>query len=131
MSEWTHILTIAVPESLIAQANQLALAIGTSEDDVNTFRVADWTDGTGNFAVCSTRAVDKIFDYVGAVDSTGNAMLAEGLAAMSFVTVTTNEDGTQTITGNDPSKIRVVVDMEPFAALNIFGLTRLEQNETT
>lgn len=44
MSEWTHVLTIAVPESLIAQANQLALAIGTSEDDVDTFRLARATD---------------------------------------------------------------------------------------
>lgn len=126
MSEWTHVLTIAVPEDLIAQANQLALAIGTSEDDVNTFRAADWTDGTGNFAVCSTRAVDKIFDYVAAVDVTDNPLLAEGLAALSFVTVTTDAEGGQTIMGNDPSKIRVVVDMEPFAALSLLGLHRIE-----
>ena len=128
MSEWTHVLTIAVPEALIAQANQLALAIGTSED-VNTFRSADWTDGTGNFAVCSTRAVDKIFDYVGLVDTSGNAMLAEALAALSFVTVTTDADGVETITGNDPSKIRVIVDMEPFAALSLLGLHRIEAAE--
>jgi hypothetical protein len=44
MSNWTHILTVIVPESLIVQANQLALAIGTSEDDVNTFQTADWTE---------------------------------------------------------------------------------------
>ena len=125
MSEWTHVLTIAVPEVLIAQANQLALAIGTSEDDVSTFRIADWTNGTGNFAVCSTRAVDKIFDYVGLVDTAENTLLAEGLAALSFVTVTTDEGGTQTIKGNDPSKIRVVVDMEPFAALSVLGLSRV------
>lgn len=43
MSNWMHTLTVIVPESLIAKANQLALAIGTSEDDVNTFRKADWT----------------------------------------------------------------------------------------
>lgn len=129
MSEWTHVLTIAVPESLIAQANQLALAIGTSEDDVNTFQTADWTDGTGNFAVCSTRAVDKIFDYIAAVDATDNPLLAEGLAALSFVTVTTDADGVETITGNDPSKIRVIVDMEPFAALSLLGLHRIEAAE--
>ena len=129
MSEWTHVLTIAVPEDLIAQANQLALAIGTSEDDVNTFRAADWTDGTGNFAVCSTRAVDKIFDYVAAVDVTDNPLLAEGLAALSFVTVTTDAEGGQTTMGNDPSKIRVVVDMEPFAALSLLGLHRIEAAE--
>lgn len=129
MSEWTHVLTIAVPESLIAQANQLALAIGTSEDDVNTFRVADWTDGTSKFAVCSTRAVDKIFDYVSVVDATDNQLLAEGLAALSFVTVTTDADGVQDVTGNDPSKIRVLVDMEPFAALDLLGLRRIEVAE--
>lgn len=126
MSEWTHVLTIAVPESLIEQANQLALSIGTSEDDVNTFRTADWTDGTDNFAVCSTRAVDKIFDYVGLVDTSENTMLSEALAALSFVSITTDEDGTQTITGNDATKIRVVVDMEPFAALSLLGLHRIE-----
>ena len=129
MSEWTHVLTIAVPESLIAQANQLALAIGTSEDDVNTFRSADWTDGVNNFAVCSTRAVDKIFDYVGLVDTAENAILAEGLAELSFVAVTTDADGVETITGNDPSKIRVIVDMEPFAALSLLGLHRIEAAE--
>ena len=129
MSEWTHVLTIAAPESLIAQANQLALAIGTSEDDVNTFQTADWTDGTGNFAVCSTRAVDKIFDYVSLVDTSENPLLAEGLAALSFVTVTTDADGVETITGNDPSKIRVIVDMEPFAALSLLGLHRIEAAE--
>ena len=129
MSEWTHFLTIAVPELLIAQANQLALAIGTSEDDVSTFRIADWTDGTGNFAVCSTRAVDKIFDYVAAVDVTDNPLLAEGLVALSFVTVTTLADGVQTIVGNDPTKIRVLVDMEPFAALSLLGLHRIEVAE--
>ena len=125
MSNWTHTLTIAVPESLMAQANQLALAIGTSEDDVNTFRAADWTDGVNSFSVCSTRAVDKIFDYVGAVDATDNPLLAEGLASLSFVTVTTDADGVQNITGNDPTKIRVVVDVEPFAALSVLGLSRV------
>ncbi len=129
MSEWTHVLTIAVPELLMAQANQLAFAIGTSEDDVNTFRTADWTDGSGNFDVCSTRAVDKIFDYVGLVDISENTLLAEGLAALSFVTVTIDENGAQTITGNDSTKIRVVVDMEPFTALELLGVHRIEAAE--
>ena len=129
MSNWTHTLTVIVPESLMVQANQLALAIGTSEDDVNTFRSADFADGTSNFAVCSTRAVDKIFDYVGLVDTSGNAMLAEALAALSFVTIATDEEGTQSITGNDSTKIRVVVDMEPFAAMSLLGLHRIEVAE--
>ena len=63
MSNWTHTLTVIAPESLMVQANQLALAIGTSEDDVNTFRKAEWTDGTGNFAVAHTQAVEQIMEY--------------------------------------------------------------------
>lgn len=129
MSQWTHTLTVIVPESLIPQGNQLALAVGTSEDDINTFKTADWTDGTGNFAVCSTRAVDKIFDYVGLVDTAENTMLADALAALSFVTVTTDAEGVQAITGNDATKIRVVVDMEPFYALSLLGLHRIEVAE--
>lgn len=129
MSEWTHVLTIAVPELLITQANQLALAIGTSDDDDNTFRTADWTDDAGNFSVCSTRAVDKIFDYVGLVDISENTLLAEGLAALSFVAVTTDENGAQTITGNDSANIRVVVDADPFYALELLGLHRIEVAE--
>ena len=129
MSVWTHVLTIAVPELLITQANQLALAIGTSDDDDNTFRTADWTDDAGNFSVCSTRAVDKIFDYVGLVDISENTLLAEGLAALSFVAVTTDENGAQTITGNDSANIRVVVDADPFYALELLGLHRIEVAE--
>lgn len=156
MSNWTKTLTIVVPEVLIPQANQLALALGTSEDDSETFKSADFAefyydeivtdlendDGESyqyiekvlrlkpeRYSVCSTRAVDKIFDYVGMVDTTENTLLAEGLAALSFVTVTIDAEGAQTITGNDPSKICVVVDMEPFAALSLLGLHRIEAAE--
>ena len=124
MSNWTYTLTIIVPESLIPQANQLALAVGTSEDDVNTFTSADWTDGTANFAVCSTRAVEAIFDYYGAVDTTDNSLLAEALANTVFVQFTTDTEGVTTITNNDITKIRVLVDVEPLSALAQLGLTR-------
>ena len=124
MSQWTHTLTIIVPELLIAQANQLALSVGTSEDDVNTFTSADWTDGMANFAVCSTRAVAGIFDYFGAVDGTGNPELAAALANTVFVQFITDEQGVTTITGNDSTKIRVITDIEPLSALAQLGLTR-------
>ena len=48
-------MTLAVPESLIPQANQLALIAGESQDDVNTFTQASYQDAEGNkYAVCST-----------------------------------------------------------------------------
>jgi len=48
---------------------------------------------------------------------------------MKYELLTTNEDGVQEITGNDPTRIRVLVDMEPFAALELLGLHRIEVAE--
>lgn len=156
MSDWTKNMVIVVPEVLMPQANQLALALGTSESDVETFKAADFAEvyseevvtesvyEDGNvpssvetvtkyyperYAVCATRAVSQILEYAGRVDVTDNLLLAEAMAALSFVTVTTDETGAQTITGNDPAKIRVLVDMEPFAALSLLGLHRIEVEE--
>jgi len=133
MSEWIHNLTIACPQALIAEANQLALAIGTSPDDVQTFRSADWTDGTSLFAVANTRAVDMIFEYLAGYSQSpdapdlpyDHAMMLAAIDALSFVAVTQQEDGSEVITGNDPAKIRVAVDIDPAHALAIFGLTRV------
>ena len=120
MSEWTHTLTVIVPELLMPKANQLALAMGTSEDDVNTFRSADWTDGTGNFAVANTCAVAQIMDYLAQVP-------AELQAGVVFPTISVSAEGITTLTGSDMAKIQVFVDQEPFSVLSILGLARHEQ----
>ena len=106
----------------MAQANQLALAIGTSEDDVNTFRQADWTDGTGNFAVAHTQAVEQIMDYFAQLP----AELQEGVV---FPTVTTCAEGVTTLTSSDMSKIQVFMDAEPFAVFSLLSLTRRDVAE--
>lgn len=125
MSEWTHTLTVIVPESLMAQANQLALAIGTSEDDVNTFRSADWTDGTGNFAVAHTQAVEQIMDYFGVISADAGSPLADALSATIFPSVSVDADGVATWTGIDKTKIQVFVDQDPFYVLGLLGLARV------
>lgn len=112
MSDWTHTLLVVVPEVLIPEANQLALAIGTSEDDVNTFRSADWTDGTNFYAVANTKAVDQIMDYFALVP----AELTENVV---FPTVVDS-----VITGGDMTKIQVFVDQDPFYVLDLLGLVR-------
>lgn len=117
MSNWTHTLTVIVPESLMVQANQLALAIGTSEDDVNTFRSADWTDGIGNYAVAHTQAVEQIMDYFALVP----VELASGVV---FPTININIDGVPTLTGSDMTKVQVFVDCEPFTVFNLLNITR-------
>ena len=110
----------------MAQANQLALAVGTSDEDVNTFASTDWTDGASNYSVCSTRAVEQIFTYFGAVDAEGNPELAGALASTVFVRFASDSEGVTTITGNDSSKIRVITDIEPLSALAQLGLTRID-----
>ena len=56
-TEYTQIATIAVPEALISDANQLALALGESAADDQTFGAATYQDDEGNlYAVCSTVA---------------------------------------------------------------------------
>ena len=122
MSNWTHTLTVIVPESLIPQGNQLALAVGTSEDDINTFKTADWTDGTSNYAVAHTVAVEQIMDFFAQLPT-------ELQAGVAFPTVATDENGTATITGGDMSTIQVFVDCEPFAVFSLLNLTRRDVDE--
>lgn len=122
MSQWTHTLTVIVPESLIAQANQLALAIGTSEDDINTFRSADWTDGTANYSVAHTVAVEQIMDYFALVP-------VELQSGVVFPTMSVSANGVATLTGNDMSKIQVFVDAEPFTVFGLLNLTRRDVDE--
>lgn len=101
----------------MVQANQLALAIGTSEDDVNTFRSADWTDGTSNYAVAHTAAVEQIMDYFALVP----AELASGVV---FPVISISTEGVTTLTGSDMSKVQVFVDCDPFAVFSLLNLTR-------
>lgn len=122
MSNWTHTLTVIVPESLMVQANQLALAIGTSEDDVNTFRQADWTDGASNYAVAHTQAVEQIMEYFAQVP----AELASGVV---FPTISINTEGVTTLSGSDMTKVQVFVDCEPFTVFSLLNLTRRDVDE--
>ena len=56
-TQYSHRVTIAVPETHIADANQLALVLGESASDDRTFTAANYQDAAGNlYAVCSTVA---------------------------------------------------------------------------
>ena len=61
MTQYTHLVTIAVPENLIEKANHLACIVGESAADINTFTFCGWQDSEGNpYAVAST-VVKQIF----------------------------------------------------------------------
>jgi hypothetical protein len=56
-TEYTQRVTIAVPELLTSPANQLALCLGESRSDDQTFTTASYQDEDGSlYAVCSTVA---------------------------------------------------------------------------
>ena len=56
-TEYKQRATIASPVTHIADANQLALALGESSADDQTFGAANYQDADGNlYAVCSTVA---------------------------------------------------------------------------
>lgn len=125
MSNWTHTLTVIVPESLMTQANQLVLAIGTSEDDVNTFRSADWTNGAANFAVAHTQAVEQIMDYFDAISSESGSELETAMSNTAFPSINIDENGVASLVNSDMSKIQVFVDVEPFSLFTLLNLTRI------
>ena len=54
---YVQLATIAAPEAHITDANQLALALGESSADDQTFTTASYQDAQGSlYAVCSTVA---------------------------------------------------------------------------
>ena len=61
---YTARITIAVPTELMDQANQLALLIGESPADVNTFTTARYTKDGVDYAVSSTACVPRIVDML-------------------------------------------------------------------
>lgn len=140
MSNWTHDLLVIVPAGLVPQANQLALALGTSDADAKTFKQADFAveiitnnavegvDEDGNptssiekvisygserYAVASTKAVSQILDYF-------SALPAE---IKEFVVFPVFNDGV--FTGIDMTKVQVFIDHDPFDILKMLELVRL------
>lgn len=140
MSNWTHDLLVIVPAGLIQQANQLALMLGTSDADAETFKQADFAveiitnndvegvDEDGNptlsiekvisygaerYAVASTKAVSQILDYF-------SALPAE---IKEFVVFPVFNDGI--LIGVDMTKVQVFIDNDQFDILKMLGLARL------
>lgn len=60
MTTYPHRLTIACPDSLITQANQLALVIGESSSDDQTFTNCNYEDAQGNLYAVASTAVKEI-----------------------------------------------------------------------
>ena len=115
MSEYIHTMTLAVPQSLMPQANQLALIAGESPDDVNTFTKANWQDADGNlYAVCSTVIKPIVLDMFGQTVDNTDAKSALDASVMY-------SDGVKAT----PTSIVIAVDIDPMEAFAAMGLTMI------
>jgi hypothetical protein len=54
-------LTIACPEALRDDANQLAMVLGFGPDDVKTYVALNWQDADGNIYACASLPVSDTF----------------------------------------------------------------------
>lgn len=121
MTEYTHRVTIAVPASLIEQANHLACLVGEFPEDINTFREANWQDADGNlYAVASTVVKPVFLQAAQGLPST--PAHAEGIADRALA-----QQALDTL--NQQGGIKMVVDVEPMDALASLGLSPVVQEE--
>ena len=128
MSEYNHRMSLAVPQALMPQANQLALIVGVSEYDDNTFTTANWQDANGNlYAVCSTVIKPVVLGMFGVslADITLpahaiNADVTAAQAALDKVVMYKQGDKVSI------SKIMCAIDFEPLTAFSDMGLTIIE-----
>ena len=123
MTQYTHRMTLVVPESLMPQANQLALIAGESLDDVNTFTQANWEDTEGNkYAVCSTVIKPIVLELLN-TPLTDSPLKAEGadlsLAQQALDKVVMYKQGDKVST----TGIMCAIDFEPLTAFADMGLT--------
>ena len=120
--------TIATPAAHIPDANQLALCLGESSADDQTFTTAAWQDAEGNlYAVCSTVAKSVFAQLAGlplqAPDHAPDMDLAAATHAQALLQINGGKatpDVIAVILGN-----RLESAQDHIAAL---GLTRVEQD---
>ena len=128
MSDYKHRMSLAVPQALMAQTNQLALIVGESEHDDKTFTHANWQDADGNlYAVCSTVIKPVVLGLFGIsladITLPTHASNADVVAAQQALDkVVMYKQGDQAST----AKIMCAIDFEPLQAFSDMGLTIIE-----
>lgn len=117
MTQYTHRVTIVVPETLIEKANHLACMVGESAADINTFTSCGWQDLEGNlYAVASTVVKPVLLEAVSGLPETPEHAI--GVADPELA-----QQALDTL--NQLGGIRMVVDVEPLGALEAMGLSQV------
>lgn len=122
-TRYTMRATIATPEAMISDANQMAACMGLSLADLQTFGEASYQDEQGNkYAVCSAAMTPRVLLAAAAKqvqrpawDTTEGIDLAAAAQAMAALIV----DAVPAT----PGAITAVVDIDAMQAIEIMGLT--------
>ena len=115
MTEYTHRVTIAVPEAMIADANHLACMLGESSADFETFKAASYQAADGSrYAVCST-VVKPVF-----LQSATGTLPEMPEHAVDLVDEAKAQAALDTL--NQPGGILMIEGDDPQAALTQMGL---------
>jgi len=129
------LVTIAVPEALIADARQLARCIGYSADDEGTFREPSWQDGSGHlYSVASgwvkpAFAEDAIAPLVEPVWGADMEAAGRAQATLRVSDMRQSEDPeapAPSVVPADTAHICAVIGPEGLTALALLGLTPIE-----
>lgn len=128
MSDYKHRMSLAVPQTLMTQANQLALIVGVSEHDDKTFTTTNWQDKDGNlYAVCSAVIKPIVLSLIDTplADSPLQTKGADlSLAQQALDKVVKYNQGDKAST----SSIMCAIDFEPLQAFTDMGLTIIESD---
>jgi len=121
-TEYTHTVTIAVPEALILDANHLALLLGESAADIETLQQTTYTDGTTEYAVAHTVVKDVFLQptQTGTLPETpphAEGMLDRDAAQRAFDSL------------NQPGGLLMAVDVDPHVQFAEWGLEPIPSEE--
>lgn len=111
---YTYRVTIAVPAAHIADANQLALCLGESSSDDQTFTTTNWQDVEGSlYAIASTVAkpvfVELASQPLQAPDHVPDVDLTAATRAQALLVIEDRINGGAPVTVS-PDHIAVIID---------------------
>lgn len=123
-------VTIACPEALIADANQLARVIGLGPEDAQTYGAPVWLDAEGNrYAVASAQVSQRFSTVTGSplIEPPWGADMEAAARAQAVIRIGDLE-APETCRA-DPAALVAVLGDDPQAAIRMLGLER-EVGET-
>jgi len=132
-------ITAACPESLIDDANHLAMVLAYGPDDANTYRGLNHQDAEGNLYACAswesgpefvTRATSPLARPEWDTESIIDMAAAErAQAALTFWRPIAEEDVENPIPQATPTSLTAVAGLSGIKALEAMGLTAVPQQE--